>query len=355
MKEMMGVVKSKDGKDGWSYEKVKRKDPSENEVEIKIKSAGICGSELHLYHDHHFYTPPVVVGHEFCGEISRVGKNVKDWKAGDRVVAALDKAACGNCEFCRRGMPNFCTEGKAVGYDENGGWTEFYCTDQNMLFQLPDNISFEEGSMAEPCNVACQALSVKKTVGIGDVVLVQGCGTIGMISAMVAKAIGAGIVIITGTNVDEAIRLPIARAIASIDHVINVEKEDLYGQVMELTKGKGVDVIVEASGAASAIQTMIKLIKKSGNIVVLGETSAKDIPIPWNDAVLKACTIYFSFGEIYDAWDTAIKLMRTDKLELKKLITHRLQLKQFREGFELLDKKEALKVILEPEGEGGNK
>lgn len=349
MKEMMAVVKHKDGKGGWAYEKVARKDPAENEVEIEIKSIGICGSELHLYHDNHFYTPPVVVGHEFCGEISRVGRNVKDWKTGDRVVAALDKGACGNCEFCRRGMPNFCTEGKAVGYDENGGWTEYYCTPQNTLFRLPENVSFEEGSMTEPCNVACQALSVKKTVQIGDLVLVQGCGTIGMISAMVAKAIGAGTVMITGTNVDEAVRLPLARSIEAIDHVVNVEQENLYEKIMEFTQGKGADVIVEASGAVSVIQDIVKLIKKTGNIVVLGETSAKEIPIPWNDAVLKACTIYFSFGEVYDAWNTAIKLMGTNKLELGKLITHRVPLAQFRKGFELLEQKDALKVILEPE------
>ena len=345
---MKAVVKKGDGKNNWALMDMPRNDPGSCEVEIQVKAAGICGSELHYYHDNHFYTPGTIVGHEFCGVISRVGSEVLDWKVGDRVVAELNKAACGKCEFCRKGMPNFCPYGKAVGYGEHGGWAEYYISPENMLIAIPDSVSFDEASMTEPTNVACQALIVKKTVKLGDTVLVQGCGTIGLISAMVAKAIGASHVIVTGAQIDEPVRLQIARSINAIDAAVNIEKEDLSVVLQEMTGRSDADVIVEASGSVMAIQKMTQYLKKTGTIVVLGETAVEEIPFRWNEAVFKACTMVFSFGEVYEAWEIAMKLMASGKLELEKIITHRLPLEEFRKGFELLDEKKALKVILNP-------
>ncbi|NBI64169.1 hypothetical protein D3Z38_14165 [Clostridiales bacterium] len=349
MERMKAVVKQRDGKEGWAYTEVERRAPKPDEVEIRVKCIGICGSELHLYHDNHFYTPPVVVGHEFCGEISRVGKNVTDWKVGERVVAQLDKGACGTCEFCRKGMANFCPNGKAVGYDENGGWAEYYCTPEKFLFKLADQVTDEEGAMAEPLNVVCQAEYVKEVLRPQDIVMVQGCGTIGLMAAMAAKVLGAAKVLVTGTDVDEAVRLPIARSINAIDLVVNVEKENIREIIAQETNGRGADVIIEASGAGPAIAMMPQLIKKTGTIVVLGETAAEEIKLNWNQFLLKACKIIFSFGEVYDAWDMAVKLLASKKLELEKLITHKLPLSQYKKGFELLEAKKGLKVLLYPE------
>ena len=346
---MKAVIKQKDGKEGWAYKDVPRHDPASNEVEIEVKAIGICGSELHLYHDNHFYTPGKVVGHEFSGVISRIGKNVKGWKVGDRVVAEMNKGACGKCEFCRKGMPNFCPHGDAVGYDIDGGWAEYYITPENMLFKIPDNVSYEAATIVEPTNVVCQALIVKETVKTGDIVLVQGCGTIGLLSAMVAKAIGAKTVIITGTDQDESVRLPVAREIDAIDHVVNINKQNLSDIVSEATHNKGSNVIIEASGALSAISSMADNLKKTGNIVVLGESPKEEVPIKWNELVFKACTVYFSFGEVYEAWAKAVELMAEGKLELEKMITHKLPLSEYRRGFELLESKEGLKVILYPD------
>ncbi|HHX36567.1 MAG TPA: alcohol dehydrogenase catalytic domain-containing protein [Clostridiaceae bacterium] len=344
---MIGVVKFKDGKDGWELREIDRPDPKADEVEIEVQAAGICGSELHLYHDNHVYEPPVVVGHEFCGVITRVGEEVKNFKVGDRVVSENNKRTCGVCEFCRTGRAILCRDRKSVGYKVNGGWTKYFCTPEKWLFRLPDHVSFEEGAMTEPISVATQALFVKKTVTIGDIVLVQGCGIIGILNAMVAKVLGADKVIITGTSADEDVRLAIAREVG-IDYVVNVETPDLKQFVSELTDGKGVDVIVEASGSDKAIYEMTDLIKKTGNIVVIGETAKKDIPIRWTDLVFKAATLYYSFGAGYEAWSMALYLMEKKLINLKPLVTHRLPLEEFRKGFELLETKKALKVILKP-------
>ena len=342
---MKAVVKFKDGKDGWEIRDLERPNPADNEVEIKVMAAGICGSELHLYHDNHTYTPPVVVGHEFCGEIVRVGKDVTKWKVGDRVVSENNKSVCGVCDFCRTGQPILCPERKPVGYKVNGGWTSYFCTPEHLLRKLPENVTFDEAAMTEPVSVATQAQIVRKTVNIGDVVLVQGCGTIGMINAMVAKAIGAKHVILTGTEVDEPVRLPIARQLG-LDEVINVEKEDLKSRIMEITNGAGVDVVIEASGADPAIYQMVDLIKKTGQIVAIGETARPELTFPWTAAVFKSCTISYSFGATFEAWKQALELMGAKKINLEPLITHRIPLEDFREGFSLLEKKEALKVIM---------
>jgi len=342
-----GVVKFKDGKGGWEIREIERPDPAENEVEIEVVAAGICGSEVHLYHDNHVYDPPVVVGHEFCGVVSRVGKNITKWKVGDRVVSENNKQVCGVCEFCRTGRPILCLERRSVGYKVNGGWTSYFCTPENLLLKIPDNVSFDEAAMTEPVSVATQALMVRGTVKFGDVVLVQGCGTIGLINAMVAKAIGAKTVILTGANVDKENRLPIANKLG-LDRIVNVQEEDLEAIIMELTDGKGVDTIVEASGSDMAIYQMTDLIKKTGTIVAIGETAKPDINFRWTAAVFKACTIVFSFGAGYEAWKYALGLMESHKLNLQALITHHISIEQFREGFDLLDERKALKVIMTP-------
>ncbi len=346
---MKAVVKFKDGKDGWEIRDVQRQDPKPGEVEIKIQAAGICGSELHLYHDNHSYTPPVVVGHEFCGIISRVGEGVKSWKVGDRVVAENHKTVCGACEYCRTGFPVFCTERRTPGYAVDGGWTNYFSTPTRTLIKIPDNVSYEEAALTEPCSVAVEALCERVPVKAGEIVLVHGCGPIGLLNAMVAKAVGAGMVIITGTNVDKDIRLPIANKLG-FDRVININETDLKKEIMEITDGRGVDMIVEASGSEAAINSSIGLIRKRGRIVAIGEVAKPEITFRWNDAIFRGCSITFSFGATYKAWKYSLDLMSAGKIDVKSLITHKFPLEKWEQGFKLMDSKESLKVLLVPEG-----
>lgn len=244
-------------------------------------------------------------------------------------------------------MPILCSKRKPVGYKVNGGWTNYFCTPERLLLKIPDSVTFEEAAMTEPVSIATQALIVRNTVKPEDIVLVQGSGTIGLINAMVAKAIGAKKVILTGTDADEAVRLSIARSL-NIDRVINVEQEDLHGIIDELTDGVGVDVVVEASGSDAAIYQSTDLVKRTGTIVAIGETAHKDIPFRWTDAVFKSCSILFSFGAGYKAWKYALELMEAKKINLESLITHRINMEEFAKGFSLLEKREALKVIMYP-------
>ncbi len=346
---MKAVVKFRDGKDGWEIRNVLRPDPKPGEVEIAIQAAGICGSELHLYHDHHYYTPPVIVGHEFCGVITRLGEGVQGWEIGDKVVAENHKTVCGMCEPCRTGLPIFCPDRKPVGYLIDGGWTSYYSVPARLLIKIPDNVSFEEAALTEPCSIAVEALCERAPVRAGEMVLVHGCGPIGILNAMVAKAAGAGKVIITGTNADEGVRLPICRKL-DFDRVINVNKTDLKKEIMKLTDGRGADMIVEASGAEAAINASLELIRKRGRIVAIGEVAKQEIAFKWNAAVFRGCTITFSFGATYRAWKLSLELMSAGKIDVKPLITHKFPLEKWEEGFRLMDLKESLKVLLIPEG-----
>lgn len=345
---MKAVMKVKDGKDGWEIREADRIEPKDDEVEIEIMAAGICGSELHLYHDNHFYTPPVIVGHEFSGRISKTGKNVTKWKIGDRVVSENHKTACWSCSYCRSGQLMFCKNRRSVGYVENGGWTSYICMPEKLLIGIPDNVTYEEASMTEPVSIATQALCIREPIRAGEIVLVQGCGTIGLINAMVAKAAGAGTVIITGTKEDRAIRLPIAKKLG-IDYVFDVTEVDLKEKIMALTGDRGVDMIVEASGSEIAINQAVDLVKKTGRIVAIGEAANPKFPFRWNDAIFRACSITFSLGAGYHAWNLALELMAQKKIELKPLITHEISMKDFRKGFEMLEEKVAVKVVMKPD------
>jgi L-iditol 2-dehydrogenase len=351
---MKGIVKFKDGKDGWELREVERAEPLENEVEIEIISAGICGSELHLYHDNHWYTPGTVIGHEWAGIISRVGAKVKGFKVGDRVVSENDKNVCGYCDFCRSGYKSLCQnrEGgsreNVVGYSKNGGWAEYVCMPEHGLLKVPENTTFDEACMAEPVSVIALALCIKTPITVGETVVVQGCGTMGIICALVARACGAGKVIITGTEDDEAVRLKICRELG-IEYVINIQREDLKQIVLNLTDGRGADVVVEASGSPKAIVDCLSLVRVQGKIIAIGESPTSAVEYPYNPAMFRAVSLIFNMGSSYESWKMALKLMELKKIDLKPLITHKLPLSEFKKGFDLLDSKEGLKVIFKPE------
>ncbi len=344
---MKAVVKFKDGKDGWEIRDVPRRDPKDHEIEIEIKAAGICGSELHLYHDNHAYKPPVIVGHEFSGVISRVGKDIQDWKVGDRVVSENHITACGICENCRTGNLALCKKRIAVGYSIDGGWTNFICMPPKLLIRIPDNITHEEAAMTEPCAILTEALCVKDDIKPWETVLVQGCGTIGLLAAQVAKATGVRQVFLTGTEADENLRLKIARQL-EIDRVINIEREDLAEIVMNATDGRGADVVVEASGSPKAIDSSLELVKRLGRILAIGEAPGDMVELQWNKAIFKGCQIKFNFGSNYRAWHLALQYMSSGKINVGALMTHRISMKDFAEGFRLLDEKKAVKVMMYP-------
>lgn len=347
---MKAIVKLHDGKDGWAIVDQPRRDPADDEIEMKIMASGICGSDLHLYHDNHPYEPGTVIGHEFSGVISRVGKHVTKWKVGDRVVTENRFTGCGACEYCRTGKMAMCKELKLVGYRYDGGWRNYMCLPTKQLIRIPDNVSLDEAAMTEPAAGICEAMCVKAPIHAGETVVVQGCGQMGLIACMVAKAVGAAQVIMTGTTPDEKDRVAVAYQVGA-DRFINVEKEDVVSVVNELTNGQGADYVMDCSGAPAAIRSAFDIVRCRGRIVAFGEAPGK-FEIDWNKGIFKDITLFFSFGSDYRAWRLALGFMERGQLNVKPLITHDISMADFKSGLELLEARECIKVMMHPIEEG---
>jgi L-iditol 2-dehydrogenase len=344
---LKALVKTKSGPGFVELREIKEPVPDDNEVLIRIRAAGICGTDLHIEEGHFHCNPPVVLGHEFSGEIIEVGKTVSHFKIGDRVVAEAHKGGCGTCRFCKRGEIEVCAQKRAIGYKIDGCFAPLLTLPASSLHIIPDNVSYERAALIEPIAIVMKALGQKCSVEPEDFVVVLGCGPIGLLAAAVAKTLGSRTVMITGTNDDEKIRLNVARKM-NIDYVVNVQQEDMARKVSELTDGLGADLVIEACGAASAIEQAFDLIRTNGRICGLGMAGADNVPFPWNAALLKAAEVIFSCSSNWTSWRRALSILSRNEINVDHLITKTLPISQWKEAFDLLKRLEAVKVLLIP-------
>lgn len=343
---MQALVKTKKGKGFIELKEVSIPEISAEEVLIEVKAAGICGTDLHIYHDHFPYWPPVILGHEFAGVISAKGKNVKDWKIGDRVVGEPHTLACGKCWLCRTGNRQICEQKRSPGWGINGCFAKYMkFPEPELLHSFPETLSFEKASLVEPtANVVSDVLERGREEA-ADTVVVIGPGPIGLLAALTAKAGGADQVMIIGTDWDEELRLPTARKYKEIDYVFNVNKDDVISAVQEATEGKGADLVVEASGSQAGIASAFQLVRKLGRITAIGLTGKESISFPYDSGVFKSVELIFNLSTSYSSWDKAIKLINSGKVEVNPLITHKGGLNKWSEFFTELDAKKGIKGI----------
>ena len=345
---MRALVKKAKGQGNLELQDVPLPQMEVGEVLLRVKACGICGSDLKIQDDQHPYTPPVVIGHEFAGEIVEVGSGVSNWEVGDRVVSEQHFKACGQCRQCLTGNAFACKSKRAPGYFSDGAFAEFIKVPAWLLHRIPDNLSFVEAALTEPSAVAAHGMLDRTGINPEDVVLILGCGPIGLVAAKMAQADGASKVIITGIDRDEIARLPKARELG-IDHVVNVMKDDLEGLVNELTHGEGADVVVELSGAIPAIKQSFQLARRLGRVGIIGQPPKDEIEIPYRDAMFRALTVAFSYSSKYTSWERALSLFERGAVKPSQFITHVLPLDEWSRGFDLSRSGEAVKVVLEPQ------
>jgi L-iditol 2-dehydrogenase len=344
---MQALVKTKHGPGNLELRNVPEPEINPDEVLIRVRACGICGSDLKIEDDHHPYTPPVVVGHEFAGEISQVGANVEGWEIGDRVVSEQHTHACGRCRQCLTGNAFACASKRAPGYFVDGAFAEFIKIPHWLLHRIPDNINFIEAAFSEPAAVAAHGMLERTGIAPEDVVLVLGCGPIGIAAAKMAQIAGASKVIITGIDRDERVRLPKARELG-IDYVVNVAQDDLAGLVRELTGGEGADVVIELAGAIPAIQQAFRLTRRLGRVGIIGQPPTDEVAIPYREALFRALTVVFSYSSKFTSWEKVLSLFERRAIRPADFITHVLPLDQWKQGYELSRNGEAVKVVLEP-------
>jgi L-iditol 2-dehydrogenase len=344
---MRALVKTDQGIGNLELREVPVPQINADEVLIRVKACGICGSDLKIQEDQHPYIPPVVIGHEFSGEIVDVGTGIDNWKIGDRVVSEQHVGACGRCRQCLTGDAFACSSKRSPGYFTDGAFAEFIKVPAWLLHRIPDKLNFVEAAFSEPSAVAAHGMLDRTGIAPEDVVLILGCGPIGLVAAKMAQAAGASKVIITGIDRDEIARLPKAREIG-IDHVVNVTQTDLAELVNDLTDGEGANVVIELSGAPPAISQAFQLARRLGRVGIIGQPPADEIEIPYRDAMFRALTVSFSYSSKFTSWERALSLFERDAVQPSQFITHVLPLEEWEKGLDLSRSGEAVKVILEP-------
>jgi 2-desacetyl-2-hydroxyethyl bacteriochlorophyllide A dehydrogenase len=305
-------------------------EPGTGQVQIRVSFCGLCGTDLHLFHGAmaHRLTLPHVMGHEMSGTIARVGSGVEGWSVGDRVtVRPLDP--CGHCPACVAGHSHICHNLKFIGIDTPGALQGIWTVPAHTLHRLPDSLALREGAMVEPVAVACHDVRMSD-LKEEEFAAVIGGGPIGILVALVAQARGARVVL---AEVNP-FRLQLARDLG-IDAVNPVET-DLLQLVNERTGGAGADVVFEVSGSQAGADTMTKLPRTRGRIVVVAiyaEPPKVDLfRFFWRELKLSGARVYEP-----EDFELAIELAATGRLPLAKLITDVLPLDRLEEAMHRME------------------
>ena len=312
-------------------------------VVVEVRAAGICGTDLHIYHDEYPSNPPVILGHEVAGVVAEVGDGVTSCSPGDRVTSETYFYVCGSCEFCRDGYPNLCAERLSIGSGVNGAFAKYIVVPALNVHRLPQKVDDLAGALTEP--LACCVHALEHTrVEPGNVVVVSGPGTIGLLMSQVANAAGAQVVVL-GTAVDSR-RLELARELAAAV-TINVEENDTVQTVLELTAGIGADVVFECSGVGAAAQTALKLVRRHGRYAQVGLFGR---PITWDlqQVALKEIRVTGSFATVPSAWRKAVRLMESGQVQTRPLVSHVLPMTQWEEAFRIFESRQGVKIVLTP-------
>jgi L-iditol 2-dehydrogenase len=318
------------------------------EVLVEVEAAGICGTDIHILHDQSFYTPPVVIGHEYCGRVVNVGEDVRGLQVGDRVTSPAT-VPCGECYLCRTNHQNRCagSNKKILGVSgANGAFAKQMVVPAKIIHKVPGSVTSESAALAEPIACVVHAAIERVDIKPGESVVIQGPGAMGLIATEIAAIQGAGTIIVTGTSVDKE-RLDIAKNLGA-DITINVEMENPVTVVNEITSGLGADVVLEASGSPAARRQAFDLVRRCGKIGYIGLTGRTKEEANLDNIVEKELNIIGSWGTVWTSWRTTLALMASGKIKAEPLISHRLALEEWRKGFSLMESKVGLKILLKP-------
>jgi L-iditol 2-dehydrogenase len=320
---------------------------ADDEVLLQTSAIGICGSEIHQYHNTHSWPVrvPVILGHEFAGVVSRLGAGVGGFREGDRVVSETAARICGHCAYCRTGEYNLCPEREGFGYNLDGGMAEFVAVPARCLHRLPDSIPVEKAALVEPCSVAYNATCVKAQIRAGDSVLILGPGPIGLLCLALAKLSGAGWLGILGLEQDRG-RLAIARSMGA-DRAIDASQEDPLEVVRSIGDGLGVDAVIDATGVSAALQTALEAVRPAGQITKVG-WGHSPLGFSLDPLVRKAVRLQGSFSHNHAIWEKVIALLASGRLDPSPLIGRVEKLSNWQVCFEEMASGKIVKGVLKP-------
>ncbi len=340
--QMKALVKAKPEPGLW-MDHVPVPEPGPSDVLIRVRKSAICGTDVHIWKWDEFSARtvpvPMVVGHEFVGEIVDTGAAAVKYRIGQR-VSGEGHIVCGACRNCRAGRGHLCRNTKGVGVNRPGSFAEYLCIPESNVVPIPDEIPDEIAAIFDPFgNAVHTALSFDL---VGEDVLVTGAGPIGIMGALVAQKVGARKTVITDIN---PYRLDLARRMG-VQHVVDVSRENLRDVMAEIGMTEGFDVGLEMSGASAAMQQMIARMNNGGKVALLG-IAPTEFPVDWNTVIFKMLHIKGIYGrEMYETWYKMIALVQSG-LDVTGLITHRISIDDFEEGFAAMISGNSGKVVMD--------
>lgn len=338
---MKALVK-KEAKKGLWLQDVAEPEMGINDVLIKIKRTAICGTDMHIYNwdawAQKTIPVPMVVGHEFVGEIVNVGSNVNDYRAG-QIVSGEGHVVCGRCRNCMAGRRHLCAHTSGIGVDRAGAFAEYVALPMSNVWEHRDGIDLDVAALFDPLgNAVHTALQYDL---LGEDVLITGAGPIGAMAAAVCRHAGARNVVITDINPQ---RLALAETLGATC-TVNAAKQDLADVRKQLGMSEGFDVGLEMSGNPSAFKDLLANMCHGGKVAMLGIPS-EEVAIDWNTVIFNMLTLKGIYGrEMYETW-YKMSVMIESGLNIAPVITHRLHYSEFQQGFDAMLSGDAAKVIL---------
>ncbi|KRL97266.1 L-iditol 2-dehydrogenase [Liquorilactobacillus satsumensis DSM 16230 = JCM 12392] len=348
------------GKEDVRIENVALSEPQDDQVQIKVKYCGICGSDLHAYlegwglptipHPLTGKTVPITLGHEFAGTVVKVGDRVKDLKVGD-AVAVEPLIACGKCENCRKGFYNFCNNARAkdgagnfLGFSDDGGFAEYANVDEFFAHKMPQGLAYELGALAEPTAVVFEAIK-KSSLRAGEDVVVEGAGPIGLLTAVLAKLAGANHVFVIDVS---EVRLNKAKELG-LKRILNPNQVDVSKEVRKECPN-GVDVSFEAAGVQATFENALKLTKRTGTLQIValfGKPLKVDMT---NDVIMQGVDIVTTLC-YNNSYPEVLGILNNHRELFSKIVTKKIPLAAVVEkGIKALaTEKDQVKILVSPE------
>lgn len=330
------------------YKEVPEPKIGPQDVLVRVKACGICGSDIHgMDGSSGRRIPPIIMGHEAAGIICAVGDAVEGWKAGDRVT--FDSTiSCGECFYCRRGQINLCDNRRVLGvscgdYRQDGAFAEYVAVPARILYRLPTEVSFEQAAMIEPVSIAFHAVN-RTPVTINDTAVVVGAGMIGLLVIQTLRLAGCGKIIAVDI---EPSRLEMARQMGA-DTGILANRPDYREAVRSITEGRGADLAVDVAGNTASLQTAMLSLRKGGALTLIGNLSA-NVEFLLQTAVTGELTIYGSCASNGE-YPACIDMLSRGVIDVAPLMSAKAPLAEGAEWFQRLYSKQSdlMKVILEP-------
>ncbi len=339
---MKALVKSKAEPGIWMMD-VAEPTIGPNDVMIRMKKTAICGTDMHIWHwddwAQRTIKVPMAVGHEYCGEVVDMGSEVRGLSVGDR-VSGEGHITCGHCRNCRAGRRHLCRNTVGVGVNRPGCFAEYMSLPAGNVFKLSPAISDDIASILDPFgNATHTALSFN---AVGEDVLITGAGPIGIMAVAIARYVGARHIVITDVN---PYRLELARRMGA-SRALDIRTETLDDAMRDLGMEEGFDVGMEMSGVPSAFREMLRTMHHGGSVALLG-IMPQDTGIHWDEVIFKGLMMKGVYGrEMFETWYKMSSMLQSG-LDIAPVITHRLGVDDYREGFETMASGQSGKVILD--------